>query len=180
MLLREERDDRVDILIAEDDADTRQSLRDLLEQQGYRCAEAGTGVEAVEVARQHSPQCVILDLVMPELDGFSVARRLRADPRTRGASIHCLTGLTDDRARAEATRAGCDEFLTKPVNVSALLRVLHDGLKSEAKCVSGLGMAEAEDLLDWLEAHGTAGEVDYEEGQGFTVRYSGLPGLDVP
>jgi CheY-like chemotaxis protein len=171
---QEGRADRIDILIAEDDARARRSLRHLLEREGYRCAEAGTGREAVERAQQRPPRCVLLDLRMPELDGFGVARRLRADARTRGAYIHCVTGWTDEAARAEATRAGCDRFLTKPVDVPALLQVIDQELRCRAEWVCGLTKVEAEDLLDWLEVRGTAGELEYEEGRGFAVRCPGF------
>ena len=173
-LLQEGRAGPIDILIAEDDPQDRRSLRCLLEQDGYHCAEVGTGREAVELAQQRPPRCVLLDLRMPELDSFGVARRLRADPRTRGAYIHCLTGLTDEAARAEAARAGCDRFLTKPVDVPALLEVIHQELRRPAEWVRGLTKAEAEGLLDWLEAQGAAGELDYEEGRGFAVRCPGF------
>src|ERR1041384_8115547 len=75
----------IDVLIAEDDRLLRQTIRCLLEAQGYTCAEAGDGRAAVALARQRPPRCVLLDLGLPELDGFSVARHLRSDPRTRAA-----------------------------------------------------------------------------------------------
>src|SRR2546421_96841 len=89
----------VDVLIAEDDALLRWGLRSLLELEGFRCAEAADGLQAVDLARRHRPGCVLLDLALPGLDGFTVARRLRADPQTGGIHIHCLTGLDDPLAR---------------------------------------------------------------------------------
>ena len=83
----------VDVLIAEDDATMRESLCRLLEGEGYHCAQAGDGAAAVEMARRTSPRCAILDLGMPGLDGFSVARRLRSDPAMCDLHIHCLTGV---------------------------------------------------------------------------------------
>jgi CheY-like chemotaxis protein len=119
----------VDILIAEDHELTRRSLRLLLEREGYTCAEAVNGQQAVELAQLRSPRCVLLDLAMPVFDGIAVARRLRADPRTRGVHIHCLTGYQDLAVRQEARRAGCELFLTKPVDVEALLTVLRRQLE---------------------------------------------------
>jgi two-component system cell cycle response regulator DivK len=115
----------VDILLVEDDAPTRWVLRRLLESEGYTIAEAADGREAVDLTRQCRPQCVFLDLVMPGLDGFAVARTLRQDPRTRGTHIHALTGRTDAASREQALRAGCETYLTKPVNVEQLLDVVH-------------------------------------------------------
>jgi CheY-like chemotaxis protein len=170
MRVCERRDNLIDILIAEDDAPARAGVRLLLEQQGYRCAEAGNGREAVELARRYRPRCVLLDLRMPELDGFTVARRLRADPRTRDAAIHCLTGLTDETVREEAHAAGCERFLAKPVDAADLLEAVRPQPSAAEEWVGGLTMTQAEELLDWLEAHGAAGELNYEEGKGFAVR----------
>ena len=163
----------VDILIADDEAFQRQSLRFFLEQQGYHCAEAADGREAVELARRHRPRCVLIDLRMPGLDGFAVARRLRADPRTRETAIHCLTGLTGEAVRREALKAGCERFLTKPVEPTALLEAVALEPHDTASWVHGLTKDEAETLLDWLQAHGAAGEVAHDEGQLFAVRCPG-------
>jgi CheY-like chemotaxis protein len=92
----------VDILIVDDDASTRVGLRLYLERHGYRCVEAGDGREALALARTHLPRCVLLDLRLPGLDGFTVARRLRADPRTFSAHIYCLTGLRYNLIREQA------------------------------------------------------------------------------
>jgi anti-anti-sigma factor len=163
----------VDVLIAEDDAPTREGIRRLLEQQGYRCAEAGDGREALELARRHLPRCVLLDLRMPALDGLAVACQLRADPRTCGAAIHCLTGLTDEGSRREARAAGCEAYLTKPVDPAALLEVLRPRTGDTGEWAHGLTKAEAEGLLDWLEAQGATGELAVE-GVGFAVRCPGF------
>src|SRR5690348_18469173 len=114
----------VDVLIVEDDSLTRAALRLLLERSGYRCAEAADGLQALSVARERPPRCVLLDLVMPGLDGFAVARRLRTDLRTFGARIHCLTGLQDRLIRQQARRAGCEKFLTKPIDEAGLLEAV--------------------------------------------------------
>jgi CheY-like chemotaxis protein len=163
----------IDILIAEDDALQREYLRQLLEQEGYRCAVAADGRQAVALAQQRPPQYVLLDLRMPGLDGFSVARQLRADPRTRGAAIHCLTGQTDEATRAAAQRAGCERLLTKPINATTLLEVVRRQMSRATEWVRGLTKAESEELLDWLEAQGVAGELALA-GQGFAVRCPGL------
>jgi CheY-like chemotaxis protein len=162
----------VDILIAEDDAPLRLSLRFLLEQQGYTCAEAANGREAVDIARLAFPQCVLLDIVMPELDGLAVARQLRSDPRTRGARIHCITGSTDAASRERARLAGCDLVLPKPIDPDELLQVVGRQVRRPPpEWVNGLSKTEAEDLLDWLEANGyPSAEVSFQPKHGFAVR----------
>jgi two-component system cell cycle response regulator DivK len=104
----------LDVLIAEDDGDVRLAVRQLLEAQGYTCAEAADGGAAVRIARESPPRLVLLDLMMPVVDGFAAAKRLRADPQTRGVRIHCLTALDFPAARRAALDAGCDGFLAKP------------------------------------------------------------------
>lgn len=167
------RADCVDILIAEFDARTRRGLRRLLEYEGFQCAEARTGREAVELAQQHPPQCVLLDL-LPMQDDFEVARRLRAEPRTHAAYIHCLTWPSDALAQAEAAQAGCNTVICKPVDASKLLEVVRQELDGLTEWAHGLSKTEAEDLLDWLENHGSRGEVEIEGSTGFAVRCPGF------
>jgi CheY-like chemotaxis protein len=177
-----EKDPAVDVLIAEDDELLRLSLRLLLEQEGYTCAEAATGREALEVAHRHRPRCVLLDLGMPELDGLAVTRLLRSDPRTRAAHIHCLTGVSDPESRRLAEDAGCERFLVKPVEPEALLEAIQAPAQGgeEARgpdSVSGLTLAEAEGLLDRLQNQGCEKlEASLDEG-GVTVRCVCPPGL---
>lgn len=173
--------DTVDVLIADDDPTLRIGMRLLLEREGYSCIEAEQGEQAVEVARRRRPRCVFLDLAMPALDGFSVARLLRADPDLEGVHVNCLTGLADRRARAQALLVGCTSFLTKPLNVRAILEVVRRQLEPQgAEELSGLSKAEAEALLDWLEERGSAPlELFLDAEGGFTVRWPAQTG-DVP
>ena len=163
---------RVDVLIAEDDALVRRYLRCLLEGEGYQCAEASDGQAAVELARRSAPQYAILDLAMPRLDGFAVARTLRSDPRTRNIHLHCLTGRIDTAARREAAEAGFETYLTKPVAPTQLLLMFQRQMKTaEIHQASGLGFAEASAILDEWERKGWKElRVAYIEGEGFAVR----------
>jgi CheY-like chemotaxis protein len=168
----------IDVLIADDDAELRHSVRLLLEMQGYRCAEAADGREAVELALRHPPRCLLLDLVMPEMDGLSVARMLRADPRTRRAHIHCVSGSSDPRAPQKAQAAGCELYLAKPVDPAVLLEAVRGpGELGTVGVVSGLTRRQAEDLLDWLQNHGCTRLEAVLAGDTFTVRCQCPPGL---
>ena len=166
----------VDVLIADDDLLVRKSLRSLLERQGYRCAEAGDGREAVELARHHPPQCVLLDLSMPGLDGLAVARRLRGDPRTRGVRIHCLTGVAGPDVREQALQAGCETFLPKPVDAARVLQVVGETGAAPENTVAGLTSDEARDLLDWLQNHGCTKLDASLDATGWAVRCQPPPG----
>ena len=167
----------VDVLIAEDDELMRRSLRRIFEGEGYRCSEAADGRAAVESALRAPPRCAILDLTMPLLDGFGVARALRLNVRTRGVHINCLTGRTDALSCAEATRAGFENFLTKPLEPSKLLQIVHKQLKRARMLqVSGLSLTDAREQLDQWEHAGYAGlEVVSEDGGNFTVRCAVAP-----
>ena len=178
MAARPEPAPRVDVLIADDDAEVRWALRRLLEGRGYTCAEAEDGPRAVDLARAAPPQCLLLDLTMPGLDGFGVARRLRLHPRTRGIHIHCLTGLGDPGDRARARLAGCEEFLTKPVDAARLLDLVRRHVEPPAVgWLAGLSLAEARDALASLEREGCDGLALSCQGRSFSVRCACPPGL---
>lgn len=119
----------VDVLIAEDDGDVRLAVRQLLEEQGYTCAEAEDGRVAVEAARRCPPRLVLLDLMMPEVDGFTAARQLRSDPVTRDVRIHCVTALNFTAAAHAAREVGCDGFLAKPFSSEDLLEAVRTGVQ---------------------------------------------------
>jgi CheY-like chemotaxis protein len=165
----------VDVLIADDEEPVRWAVRYLLEREGYTCAEAADGREAVELVRHRSPHCVLLDLAMSGLDGFAVARQLRAEPPTRPLHIHCLTSLTDPVTRRRASEAGCETILAKPVDAATLLTVVgRDVKQAEAPWVSGLTKTQAEDLLDWLQANGYPPAELSCRKEGFAVRCPGF------
>ena len=173
--------DLVDILIAEEDALLSKGLRQLLEGSGYRCAEAQDGHQALALALQEPPRCVLLDLAIPGLDGFAVARRLRSDLRTAESHIHCLTASEDALVRDQARLAGCEECLRKPPDGERLLHVIRQNIEREtlvrAAVVSGLTKTQAEHLLDWLENHDCTGLAVTMERDSFAVRCVCPPGL---
>lgn len=102
------------ILIVDDEPTSRQALESLLMNQGYRLVFAGTGRNALEQASQHTPDLVLLDVMMPGMDGFEVCRKLRATPSLREVPIVMVTSLDDRDARLEGIEAGADEFISKP------------------------------------------------------------------
>ncbi len=88
---------------------------------GFMVLEAADGATAIEKAIQFVPHAVVLDLMLPGVDGFKVARRLRADDRTRDIAIIAMTALASDKFQALALSAGCDSFMTKPMLGAALI-----------------------------------------------------------
>jgi CheY-like chemotaxis protein len=108
------------VLIADDKDTGRELVRAAIEGSGYCVVEAIDGVEAVHLARECSPDLVILDLQMPRLDGFGVLAELRADPKLCRTPVLALTAsaMPGDRGRAE--KAGFDAYFSKPVRLSVL------------------------------------------------------------
>ena len=114
------------ILIAEDHLDSREALGALLEAFGFRVISAVNGAQAVELARDRLPDLILMDIMMPELDGFEATRQLRGIDATRGIPIITLTAM--DGARSLALDAGANDFLTKPINSGVLLKKVRSWL----------------------------------------------------
>lgn len=108
------------ILIADDEPHNRKLLRTVLEREGYATCEAANGVEVLESMPVESPDIILLDIMMPDMDGFEVTERLKSDPATSEAPIILITALNDRDSRIRGLQAGAEEFLTKPVNSAEL------------------------------------------------------------
>jgi len=102
------------VLVVEDDRATLDGYVAYLTQQGYDVMPARTGADALTLAITTPPDVVILDLGLPDVDGWEVARQLKAAPRTAAVPIIALTGADLPHERVSAMRAGCDRHLTKP------------------------------------------------------------------
>jgi DNA-binding response OmpR family regulator len=109
------------VLVVEDTCDQRELFAAELSFAGFAVLEARDGEGAIDAAVQSSPQAVVLDLMLPVVSGFNVARILRADERTRHAVIVAVTALTSDTFRGQALDAGCDAVLRKPVIGAAVV-----------------------------------------------------------
>jgi CheY-like chemotaxis protein len=112
------------VLIVDDHEDSRVIGRVVLESVGFRVAEATTGSEGLRAARRLLPSVVLLDIVLPELDGWDLARLLRAGESTRDMVLIAVTALDAATAVNESLIAGCNETLLKPVPPAALLETL--------------------------------------------------------
>ncbi len=112
------------ILIVDDYADAAESLTMLLQMEGHEVETADCGMKAIELAQSFRPQVVLLDIGLPDLDGYEVAKRLRALPETHDAILIALTGYgqTDDRERSQS--AGFNHHFLKPLNCSELSALL--------------------------------------------------------
>ena len=112
------------ILIVDDEAQNRKVLETLLWPEGYRILTAANGEDALKAIAAHSPDLILLDIMMPGMDGYELATILKADSSTSNIPIIMVTALGDRDARLAALNAGAEEFLTKPVDRKELwLRV---------------------------------------------------------
>ena len=128
------------VLIVDDEEPNRTLLRDPLEARGFEVAEAENGAQALQNISQRPPDVILLDLMMPEMDGFEVCRRLKKDAKTAPIPILMVTALSERKERLMGIAAGANDFLNKPVDLQdAILRVgnaaytkrLFDQLQSE-------------------------------------------------
>jgi CheY-like chemotaxis protein len=115
------------ILVAEDNPDSRDALRALLEVYGFRVLEAVDGREAIHRALREAPDLILMDIMMPGMDGLEATRRLRASPEFRQVPIVALTAMAG--ARELALAAGCDDYLPKPIDIPVLLRTMRDWIR---------------------------------------------------
>lgn len=113
------------LLLVEDDQQSREGYRDFLSGAGFDVDALEGGGEAMEMARTVTPDLVILDLSLPDLDGWEVARRLKADSLTKGIPIIAFSARTLQHEKASALRAGCDVYLTKPCPPDQLLNAIN-------------------------------------------------------
>lgn len=108
------------ILIAEDDVVSRKVLEALLRDQNYNFASASNGTEALALAHQLVPDAILLDVMMPEIDGYEVCRRIRSSPLLAEVPVLMVTALTEKEARLKGLEAGADDFLAKPYDRAEL------------------------------------------------------------
>ena len=107
-------EDALRILLVDDEPTNLDLLRHVLDGQGYRLFVAKNGEDALKVARKMRPRLVLLDVMMPGIDGFETCRRLRADPETSDAAVIFLSALDNEKDKLRGLEAGAIDFITKP------------------------------------------------------------------
>jgi len=112
------------ILVVDDNVDAAEALGELLRDYGHEVATAHDGPQALDNARLHHPEIILLDISMPEMDGYEVARRMRGELGLGDALLIALSGYGEDRHRRLAREAGFDQHVTKPVDVSKIEELL--------------------------------------------------------
>ena len=112
------------VLVVDDEPQVTWVLRFSLEHEGYRTYTASNGLEAMEELRKHHPMLMVLDLMMPEMDGWAVLRELTKLPEEQRPRIVIVSALTGPDDKAKATALGADAFVPKPFDVEELIGVL--------------------------------------------------------
>ncbi len=109
------------MLVVEDEPDIRALIVHHLQRDGFVCRTAATGAEALRDARASLPDLIVLDLMLPEVDGLEVCRRLRADPRTAQVPVIMLTARADEVDRIVGLELGADDYVVKPFSPKELV-----------------------------------------------------------
>ena len=120
------------VLIADDIQQNRELLEAYLADEGYEILMANDGQQTMQLVDQQQPDLILLDIMMPRMSGYEVCSQIKGDPARRGILVLIVTALNEAGDIEKAVNAGCDDFLTKPVNrlelrtrVRSLLRVRH-------------------------------------------------------
>jgi two-component system cell cycle response regulator DivK len=112
------------ILIVEDNALNLKLLKDILDFGGYTTVVTGLGAAALDLARQYHPNLILLDIQLPDISGVEAAQRLKADEHTRTIPIIAVTAFAMPGDRQKILDSGCDDYISKPFNVHALLELV--------------------------------------------------------
>ncbi len=109
------------VLVVDDEPKNRELLKALLEAQGHQVSEAVDGQEGLSATMEGLPDVVLLDVMMPNLDGLEVCRRLKSAAKTASIPVLLVTSLSDRKERLEGIKAGASDFITKPVDTADLV-----------------------------------------------------------
>ena len=112
------------ILVVEDDADNRRIVAKTLSVDGYEIIEATDGIQAIAHAQADHPDLILMDLALPNLDGWEATRRLKSDPRTRAIPVVALTAVAMRGDEEQARAAGCDDYISKPARPVAIREIV--------------------------------------------------------
>ena len=160
------------ILVVDDNPANVKLLEVKLTAEYFEVLTASDGPSALEIAGERAPDIILLDVMIPGMDGFEVARRLKADVKTRHIPIVMVTALTETSDRVRGLEAGADDFLSKPLNDTALfarvrslarLKVMMDELRVRYEAAGEFGISEEDDLAGDDEPRGLILLVECED-----------------
>lgn len=143
------------ILVVEDEVALREALVYNLNKEGYAVLQATTGLQALALAREHAPNVVILDLMLPELDGLSVCRSLRRETKTANSGILMLTARGGELDKIVGLESGADDYLTKPFSLGELLARVRALLRRAQSSTPRDTLAAGDLVLDLIARRAT-------------------------
>ncbi len=114
------------ILIVEDNMDNYELVRFVLERAGYDVFLAVNGRDGVDAARLQKPDLILMDLGLPEMDGWTASQKLKSDEATKSIPVYALSAHTLPQDRKRAMQAGCDGYVTKPIHVQSFLKIINE------------------------------------------------------
>ena len=123
----------VTILIIDDEPDIVEIVRHRLEQDGYSIVSAVDGLKGLALVREQAPDLILLDVMMPGIDGFAVARVLKNNPQTAAIPLIMLTAKADFHSVAQGWNVNVDNYITKPFDLDELARAIKSALQSRGK-----------------------------------------------
>lgn len=117
-------DEKKRILIVDDEPFIVETVKFSLEQVGFECLEAYDGIEAVKKTREEMPDLILLDIMLPKMNGYKVCRLLKFDEKFKHIPIIMLTARTQEKDRAIGIETGADEYVTKPFEIDDLVKLV--------------------------------------------------------
>jgi len=120
------------ILVVDDEPANLRLLTVLLSRNGYQVHEARTAEEALEIVAKFRPRLVLADIQLPGMDGLEMTRRLKSNPETKDIVVVAVTAFAMKGDEEKALDAGCDGYITKPIDVTSLPRILRKYFRSDA------------------------------------------------
>ena len=117
------------ILIVEDNELNMKLFNDLLEAHGYQTVQARNGVEAVDLARKHHPNLILMDIQLPEVSGLQVTQWIKDDESLRSIPVVAITAFAMKGDEEKIREGGCEDYLSKPISVSLFLRTVKKHLE---------------------------------------------------
>jgi len=137
-----------DVLVVEDEPDIRQLIVHHLEREGYKCRHVSTGTEALRAVRASAPDLVVLDLMLPEIGGLEVCRRIRGESATANIPIIMLTAKSDEVDRIVGLELGADDYVPKPFSPKELVARVRAVLRRARPDTTGRVYREGGIVLD--------------------------------
>jgi len=117
------------ILIVDDEMDIVETLSMALEKEGYECMTANNGIDALNMARAENPNIILLDIMLPKMNGYKVARLLKFDEKYKHIPVIMLTARSQETDRIQGIETGADDYLTKPFDLKTLISMIKNHIR---------------------------------------------------